>query len=69
MTIDYALFDQNTAVSSASASGLLDLVCVHSVCVLASELMRGCACAAEWRPGWGDARLWLRSEARVPCVI
>eukprot|EP01047_Picozoa_sp_COSAG01_P133860 COSAG01_NODE_63920_length_278_cov_0.854749_1_plen_43_part_01 len=38
VTIDHSLFDHNTAVSSASASGLANTICVHSVCVLATRL-------------------------------
>ena len=44
MTIDHSLFQHNTAVSSASASELLDSVCVHSVRVWVTVLMRGCGC-------------------------
>ena len=44
MTIDHSLFQHNTAVSSASASELLDSVCLHSVRVWITVLMRGCGC-------------------------
>ena len=44
MTIDHSLFQHNTAVSSASASELLDSVCLHSVRVWVMKLMRGCGC-------------------------
>eukprot|EP01049_Picozoa_sp_SAG25_P003275 SAG25_NODE_187_length_12399_cov_42.588537_16_plen_92_part_00 len=57
-TIHHSLFQHNGAVSSASASELLDFVCVHGVRARVTVLMRGCgclvrgcACASDRRPG------------------
>eukprot|EP01047_Picozoa_sp_COSAG01_P102580 COSAG01_NODE_32149_length_585_cov_3.403292_1_plen_88_part_01 len=44
MTIVISLFDNNTAVSSASAFGFANTICVQSVCVLATRLRRRCGC-------------------------
>eukprot|EP01049_Picozoa_sp_SAG25_P003271 SAG25_NODE_187_length_12399_cov_42.588537_12_plen_157_part_00 len=71
VTIDHSLFQHNEAVSSASASELLDFVCVHGVRARVTVLMRWCGCLRAWvRVCLGLASRTAQPVGRLdaPCV-